>query len=121
MRLLVCGDRKWERREYLFGVLDGIHASQEVSAVIEGEAHGADRLAAEWGRGRDILVLPFPADWAQHGRAAGIIRNNAMLKWGHPELVVAFHPDITHSKGTGDMVARARKAGVDVWIFGGPS
>jgi hypothetical protein len=119
MRLLVCGDRRWADRAYLFGVLDGIHASQEVSILIEGEAHGADVLAAQWARSHGIGVLPFTADWAQHGRSAGIIRNNAMLKHGRPELVVAFHPNILASKGTGDMVARARKAGLEVWIFAG--
>lgn len=119
MRVLVCGDRNWDRGDYLFGVLDGIHASQTVTVVIEGEAHGADQLAARWGQMRGVLVLPFSADWGNQGRAAGIIRNNAMLKHGKPELVVAFHPDIAHSKGTGDMVARARKAGVEVWVFTG--
>lgn len=120
MRLLVCGDRRWENRAYLFGVLDGIHASQEVSVVIQGEAHGADVMAAAWARSHRIAVLPFTADWAQHGRAAGVIRNDAMLRHGKPELVVAFHPDIIHSKGTGDMIARARRKGVECWIFAGP-
>jgi hypothetical protein len=119
MRVLVCGDRRWEDRAYLVGVLDGIHASQGISVLIEGEAHGADTMAAAWARGHGIVVLPFTADWAQHGRAAGIIRNNAMLRYGKPELVVAFHPNILASKGTGDMVARARKAGVECWIFAG--
>lgn len=120
MRLLVCGSRTWANRDYLCGVLDGIHASQEVSTLIEGEAHGADVMAAAWARSHRIAVVPFTADWSQHGRAAGIIRNNAMLKLGRPELVVAFHPDIQHSKGTGDMVTRARAAGVECWIFTGP-
>ena len=31
-----------------------------------------------------------------------------------PDLVVAFHSDLERSKGTADMVRRARKEGIEV-------
>ena len=56
----------------------------------------------------------FPADWIRHGRAAGPIRNEQMLREGCPDLVVAFHDDPGLGRGTADMVRRALAAGVPV-------
>lgn len=121
MRLLVCGSREWTDRAYLYGVLDGIHASQEVTAVIEGEASGADSMSRDWALGHGIGVVRFAVDWRPNGvldRGAGIKRNAAMLRHGKPELVVAFWDG--RSPGTRDMVGRSREAGLEVWIFAGP-
>jgi hypothetical protein len=63
-----------------------------------------------------LPVESFPADWEQYGRAAGPIRNQQMLE-AKPDRVFAFHEDLEHSKGTGDMVRRARKAGVPVEVI----
>jgi hypothetical protein len=118
MRLLVSGSREWSNRDYLFGVLDGIHASQDVTVLIEGEARGADELSREWANGHRIKVLPFPAKWDEQGRAAGVIRNESMIRSGRPELVVAFWNGT--SKGTAHLISAAREAGLEVWIFTGP-
>jgi hypothetical protein len=39
------------------------------------------------------------------------------LDEGKPDLVLAFHNDIEHSKGTADMVRRAARAGVRVEVI----
>lgn len=64
-------------------------------------------------------ILRFPAQWYKYGRAAGPIRNQQMLDEGKPDLVLAFHSDLEHSKGTKDMVTRARKAGIEVRVISG--
>jgi hypothetical protein len=35
-----------------------------------------------------------------------------MLDEGKPDLVIAFHDDLSRSKGTVDMLAKAERAGV---------
>jgi len=35
-----------------------------------------------------------------------------MLDQGRPDIVLAFHTNINQSKGTKDMVERAKKAGI---------
>jgi hypothetical protein len=117
VRLLVSGSRTWSDRSYLFGVLDGIHASQDVTVVIEGEGGNADLGAKDWAGSHRIKLLPFPADWDHFGKSAGPIRNRHMLASGRPELVVAFWDGA--SPGTKDMIGAAREAGVEVWIFRG--
>lgn len=58
-------------------------------------------------------VESFPANWSQYGHAAGPIRNQKMLDQ-NPDLVIAFHFDLEHSKGTKDMINRAKKACIPV-------
>lgn len=119
MRVLVCGSRNWLD----FGsILKRIRAIGP-DVVIEGDACGADRLAGNVVEllnrttGLDIQLIEFPADWHRFGRSAGVIRNQQMLDEGIPDLVLAFHPNIAESKGTRDMVQRARKAGIRVVVY----
>lgn len=107
MRILVCGGREYCNREQLYDTLDSYPTP---AAIIEGGAQGADRFAREWATERGIQVETFPADWKTHGKSAGPIRNQQMLKEGRPDLVVAF----AGGKGTQHMMTIARNAGVKV-------
>lgn len=109
-RVLVCGDRNWTNGRLIREHLQVLGAE----VVIEGEASGADSLARKAAEELGLEVVPFPANWKKFGRAAGPIRNQLMLDEGKPTYVLAFHNDIEHSKGTKDMVARARKAHIPV-------
>lgn len=108
MRILVCGGRDFSDsillnktlRDFFFGPED---------VLICGMARGADRMAYDWVKARDILIEEYPAEWDKHGKAAGFIRNQDMLDSG-VDVVVAF----PGGRGTADMVRRARKAGVEV-------
>lgn len=117
MKVLVCGDRHWKDRKYLFERLDEMHRLYGFTEIIEGCARGADRLAEEWSEERGIHLSHFPADWDQFGKPAGPIRNRRMLIEGRPDMVVAFHTALQQSKGTKDMVEIARKAGVQTHVF----
>lgn len=109
MRLLITGGRDFDDREVLYVVLDRLHAEHGFKLLIHGDARGADRMGGEWAVVRGVEVLACPADWKKHGRAAGQIRNRMMLE-EKPDLVVAF----PGGKGTADMVAVAKKAGLTV-------
>jgi len=121
MRLLVCGSRTWTDRARLREVLDRLvsqhHGDGQVVTVIEGDARGADRLAGQLARRRGWRLERYPADWTRQGRAAGFRRNARMLRQGRPDLVVAFTVGpLAESRGTADMVRRARAAGVPVHL-----
>lgn len=117
MRLLVTGDRNWTDKATIRAALGAVISRPPV-VLIHGAARGADRIAAKVG-GEEFgfSILPFPAKWSQHGRAAGPIRNQLMLDGGQPDLCFAFHDNLGQSKGTKDMVERCRKAGVPVRIW----
>jgi hypothetical protein len=110
MKLLVCGGRDYADASALNDALDAIHREKNITQLIHGAARGADSLAAVWARSEGIPAIAFPADWARHGKAAGFRRNEAMLRQGSPDLVVAF----PGGKGTAHMVRLAKAAGIPV-------
>jgi hypothetical protein len=125
LRVLMCGSRHWSDREAVVMAMAGIEARRTTDllekgnvTVIHGAARGADTIAgevaAEWG----YHVEVYPADWKRHGKAAGFIRNAQMLEQGRPHLVIAFTDDLEASRGTADMVRRARAADVPVYVIG---
>lgn len=110
MRVLVCGSRHFSNYNLLKETLDEI----QITEIIEGEAEGADLLAAKYAEGKGLLLQRFPADWEHYGRSAGPIRNSQMLNEGKPEMVVAFLGP--NSRGTQNMIDQATKAGIEVKI-----
>ena len=87
-------------------VLGALHQSTPITAVISGKAPGADTLGEKWAHMNNVPVVPFPADWSKHGRAAGPIRNQQMLddffvlgsQWRRPFVsVVGTKPTILPS------------------------
>ncbi len=115
MRILICGDRNWHDG----GSIREIIARFQPSVVIEGEAKGADTLARLSAESMGIMVEKYPADWNTYGKAAGPIRNSQMLREGKPDVIVGFHYNIDESRGTRDMLTRAKKAGKATFIFDG--
>jgi hypothetical protein len=107
MRVLVCGGRNYADFDRLKQFLDALPAKP--SAVIHGNARGADRMGGVWAKNKRIPVEVFEADWS-NGRSGGPVRNQRMIDEGKPDLVVAF-PGNT---GTADMVRRADAAGIPV-------
>lgn len=112
MRVLVCGGRNYSNRDKVADVLGYLNPrdGNGITCVIHGGALGADALAAEWAIKHDITCASYAADWRTQGRAAGPIRNSLMLREGKPDVVVAF----PGGRGTADMMAKARAAGVQV-------
>jgi Protein of unknown function (DUF2493). len=114
MIVLVCGSRDWAEPEFLWRVLDAHHRAKPITLLIEGEAPGADTMARQWAEDRGVPFAPYPANWDKFGKAAGPIRNAEMLASGKPQLVIAFAHDLDKSRGTRDMVTKARAAGVHI-------
>lgn len=84
------------------------------AVIVHGGAKGADRIADDLAWDYGFRTVVYAADWKTHGKAAGPIRNQQMLDAG-ADLVLAF--PLPGSKGTLDMIHRAKRAGVDVRVF----
>ena len=117
MIVLVCGSRFWTDGKFIRKILQKYQEDCSIEAVVEGEAFGADKLAREAAESLRIPVRPFPAIWHQYGKAAGPIRNQQMLDEGKPDMVLAFHDNLHQSKGTADMLRRARRREITVRIY----
>jgi hypothetical protein len=114
-RVLVCGGRDYSGYVRLRRVLDAVHEGVrnegKVLVIIHGNARGADLLADQYAREKSLKVLSFPADWTNHGRSAGPIRNKLMLTSGQPHVIIAFKG----GNGTADMIQQGKTAGVPVY------
>lgn len=111
MRVLICGSRTFKDEGLMYATLN---TSPYIDTVIHGAAAGADTLAHDWAMTYARHVDIYRADWIREGRAAGILRNERMLKFGRPDRVVAFWDG--KSKGTQHMIEIAQKAGIPVQV-----
>lgn len=110
MKTIIAGGRN-----YVFTVrdakwLDALRISMPITEVVCGEATGADAGGKKWARARGVPVKSFPADWAQFGKRAGLIRNEQMAEYA--EGLVAF----PGGAGTADMIRRANAHGCMVVV-----
>jgi len=131
-RVLICGDRNWPNRESIRAWIEKLK-DWGYDTLIEGEARGADTIAREEAENAGMHILEstigtkgFPAKWEEYKqkypiekfgmkwKSAGTDRNTQMLVEGKPDLIVAFHNNISASKGTKNMIKQATDAGIKV-------
>lgn len=105
-RYLICGGRDFANEPMLDRALSALILHPKESVIIHGGATGADIMAAAWGERRGASVYAVPANWKDHGKAAGPVRNAIMLRDFYPDVVIAF----PGGNGTDDMIDKARKA-----------
>lgn len=111
--IVVSGDRDYNDVKRVNAWLDTI-VNPMTTVIIAGGANGLDTLVEEEAKKRGIHVAVVDALWGfwgkitgrRRGNPAGPKRNTAML-WLAPDRLVAFHKDISSSKGTADMLAQA--------------
>lgn len=121
--VLVTGSRTWDDGDYIAKVLDAVVESQPNRAMtlVHGACpQGADDHADRWYRARRmefghlLTVRRWPANWAEHGKRAGILRNEQMVRSG-VDLCLAFIRD--ESKGASHCARFAEEHEVETRIF----
>lgn len=119
MRVIIAGSREIRyllTTDYVDMVAEVVAASgwrDEITCVISGGARGIDTAGEAWARREGIPVIRYPADWDKHGKAAGPIRNELMAQ--NADALLAVWDGV--SRGTADMIRRARKHGLKVHIY----
>ncbi len=109
MKVLVTGSRDWtvQHVDIIYRELVKLPPG---TIVVHGAAPGVDEIAGLVAAELGLVVRDYPARWDVFGRkAAGPIRNRHMFFSEHVidepiDLVLAFHEDISKSKGTRDML-----------------
>lgn len=98
-----------------------------ISEVVSGKAKGVDSLGEKWAKENGALIKEFPADWDDltHSKAllkknsqgkiydarAGFRRNQDMADYATHLIAIT-----TGSSGTADMIERAKKKGLTIFI-----
>lgn len=111
MKTVIAGSRG-ARKESVFKAMAKIDWTPTL--IISGCARGADAAGEAWAAERGIPVDRMPANWAKYGRSAGMRRNIEMVE--KAEALVAVWDSL--SRGTEDVIARARRLGLTVKVFG---
>jgi hypothetical protein len=118
MKVIIAGGREvtdyslvveaMEMADLMLGIIPG--------EVVSGKARGADSLGEMWAIANGIQVKPFPAHWRDadgtYYPRAGMMRNSDMA--GYADALVALWDG--YSSGTADMIKKARKRGLLVWV-----
>lgn len=114
-RIICAGSRDFEDKEYVYSVLDYYlkNLPKHDTALLDGEARGPDSIGGAYAIEKGYGRLPFPANWDEHGKAAGFIRNEEMAK--NATHLIAFWDGV--SRGTKDMIDRALKHRLRVVII----
>ncbi|MCX5209745.1 DUF2493 domain-containing protein [Kitasatospora sp. NBC_00240] len=114
IRIIVTGSRNWTDRQAVWDALAQAADGQDWDelVLVHGACPtGADHYASRWASLVGITQETYPANWTAHGKAAGPIRNQAMVAAG-ADLVLAF--PLGPSPGTRNCMAAARNAGIPV-------
>ena len=116
--VLVSGKRDFTDYIVFRCILDKSLASiNDNIIIVEGGARGTDALAKQYAIEHHYEFIEFPADWDKYGRAAGIIRNDEMVNFIKDKTCKAFFFWDGQSRGTGDCLRRAKRAGIKCGIY----
>lgn len=116
MHVIICGGRDYTPTPADLRWLNALHAERgRFGKILTGDASGVDTWAQWWAHHHRIPCQVFRAAWHEHGRAAGPIRNAAMLaalcKDAEQRAIIA----LPGGKGTADMIRQGQAKGVAVW------
>lgn len=106
MKIIVVGGR-----DYRSFTLGKILKLLNPSIVVTGCAHGADHIARDYAKVHNLLLLEFKADWSTHGKAAGPIRNRAMMEAHKDASFVLAAPG---GRGTDSSIKIAKELGIPI-------
>lgn len=114
-RILITGSRTWTDTEYIRQVFTSLNETidQDITLVSGHCPKGADMLGEKIALELGWDVELHPADWNQHGRKAGFIRNQKMVD-SQPDKLVAFIHN--KSKGAAMTVQIAKKVNLPIVV-----
>lgn len=118
MKLIIAGSRTINADPILNGIILMLGLDTKITEVVSGTAAGVDRSGERWQEHMKELcgsnapgIARFPADWNQHGRSAGPIRNAEMAHYADALLLIW---DGT-SSGSANMKRTMEKLGKPVY------
>jgi len=121
--ILVTGSRDWKDYDSIFNSLS-IYPSDSSTVLIHGGCRGLDTIASKVAHDLNFSVEQYSARWNIYGYSAGPVRNKSMLKrlieykdQGYTVKVLAFHPNLSESKGTKNCYDMAVAQGFEVKLY----
>lgn len=104
MKVIIAGSRHMPFSHYPMIAQAVEKSGYAVTEVVCGMARGADMFGAKWAYENGIPVKKFPANWDEHGKAAGPIRNAEMAEYADAAIIFIWDG----SRGSADMERKMR-------------
>lgn len=110
MKTIIAGSRSIDS---YYQVSTAIKESNfEVTTIISGTASGVDSIGEDYALENDIQVERYPANWKEHGKKAGYLRNVEMAE--NAKALIVIWDGL--SNGSKHMIDIATKKGLDIHI-----
>jgi hypothetical protein len=116
-RVLITGSRDWTPIALVESILTRLK-DRHGSALIVAHGDCPTGIDATFRRACEAMGIGeqrYPAAWETLGKAAGPIRNTAMVQAG-ADVCLAFSTNLTLSRGTSDCARKAIAAGIPTWL-----
>ena len=117
MKLIIAGSRKFTDSGLCQTIMTMLVMmadkclNNDVDEIVTGGAKGVDHIGKCLAFYSKKPHKEFPADWDQHGKAAGPIRNRQMAEYGDA-LILIWDGE---SRGSASMKREAQKANIPVY------
>ncbi len=114
-RIIIAGSRHFTDRVLFEQVVDAYLGALDAAyepIILSGHCSGADLLAEQYAKERQIRLEVFPAEWKRYKKGAGPIRNRQMVKAA--DAVIAF---FSGGKGTASLLSLAEKRGLELNVI----
>lgn len=116
IKIIIAGGRDFQNYELLVKncnqIIEFLAKSNKVE-IVSGCARGADNLGIKYAIEKGITTSLFPANWNEHGKTAGFIRNKEMAN--HANALILFWDG--KSKGSRHMLDTMQKLNKPVYII----
>lgn len=117
VKIIVAGSRVVTLRQHVeYAISRGLQllgASIGEYELVVGGAQGVDFLAETWAKTHKIPYRLFPANWTEHGKKAGYMRNVEMGEYADA-LIAVWDGS---SRGTKHMIDIMHKMGKPIAVF----
>ena len=118
MKVCVCGSRNFTDYEKAHFVIHSFFEKFVEDWKINGEivsgcARGADAMGEQFAADYGLKCHRYPADWENHGKKAGYLRNKEMAEFS--DVIIAFWDG--ESKGTKHMIDICKRLNKKVYVI----
>ena len=116
LKVIIAGGRDFTDTQYAADSLVKLveeNMLPDTFTVISGNARGADKVGEYLAKLWDLPLEIYPADWNQHGKSAGYIRNKQMADIA--DMLVAFWDG--KSRGTAHIINTMKQQHKPVFVF----
>jgi hypothetical protein len=108
--VIIAGTRTFDDYDRLKAdcdrILLDVYPNDEHITIMSGGASGAGTLGERYAAEKDYAVIHYRADWTNHGKAAGPIRNSEMVR--DCDYAIVFWD--SQSRGTLDLIKKLNTA-----------